>query len=473
MTSPRDPPEIVSAAGRDARPSLREWRFWAVQAVVVAIAGVHLLVDLNISTASGAFPAGIPVAILVVPVGYAALRYGLAGGLATSAWATLLWLPDLILPKDHGHVGGDLVDLALIDVVAFVFGRGIELERLARGRIERATAERLGIEAGYRHLFEANASPILVLDARGTIHEANPAASAVLGPGVIGRAATELFADELPVAEQSGKVVALADGRDYRVGIVTLPAGAGTGGAATQVVLEDVTEERSERDRATRYAALVVDAEEDQRRRLARELHDEPLQLFLHLARRLESLGGAAGVPVDVSKGLDDARRQALDAAARLRTLARDLRPPALDQLGLVPALSSLLADIEAETGVVTDLDVTGATVRTAPDIELGAFRIVQESARNSVRHAGARHFRVTVAYADDELTLTAGDDGRGFDPGSVDAFESGHLGLLGMVERANVLGGHLEVRSAPGTGTVVEATLPLRAVPNARRGPR
>ncbi|MHB1974754.1 MAG: sensor histidine kinase [Acidimicrobiales bacterium] len=439
---------------------MREERFWVVQAMVVVIAAAHLLVDLNVPTESGAFPSGLPVALLILPVGYAALRYGLAGSAATGLWATLLWLPDLLLPGDRGHAGGDIVDLALVDAVAFFFGQRIEAERLAHVRVERATAERLAVEAGYRQLFEANGAPILVLGGTGLVREANPAAVTLFGGRVLGRDMAELLGEEMPSGELAGRVVHLADERDYRIELVALTPGGGED--AAQLMLEDVTQERSERRRATRYAALVVQAEEDQRRRLARELHDEPLQLFLHLARHLETLADAAGVPPAVAYRLGEARSQALDAASRLRVLARDLRPPALDQLGLVPALSSLLADIEEETELVTVLVVSGRQSRLSPDLELGAFRIVQESARNTLRHAAALQLSVTVEFGADEITLCASDDGKGFALEEVDELEGGHLGLLGMAERASLLGGHLDLRSSPGLGTVVRAVLPL-----------
>ena len=443
------------------RPPLRERRFWSIQAMVVVIAGVHLALDLRVSSETGAFPSGLPVALLIVPVGYAALRYGLAGSAATALWATLLWLPDLLLPGDRGHVGGDLVELVLVDAVAFVFGQRIEAERLAHERVESATAERLAVEAGYRQLFESNNAPILVLDGSGAVREANPAARRILGAHPIGTGVAELLGLEAPVAELAGRAVHLADGRDYRVALVSFTGHSGEPSA--QLMLEDVTQESTERRRATHYAALVVQAEEDQRRRLARELHDEPLQLFLHLARHLETLAGSPGVPGEVARRLGEARGQVLEAAARLRTLARDLRPPALDQLGLVPALSSLLADVEEEAGLVTDLAVSGEQGRLDPDVELGAFRIVEECVNNTVRHAAAASLAVEVALGTTELTIVVTDDGTGFIPEEVDDLTGDHLGLLGMAERASLLGGRLELRSAPGSGTSVRAVLPRR----------
>ncbi len=460
MTTLATRADLASALRRAGHPPVREVRFWVIQAMVVVIAGLHLLVDLHPSVGTGAFPSGIPVALLILPVGYAAIRYGLAGGAATAIWATLLWLPDIMLPNDQGHVGSDLLNLALVDVVALAFGQRIEAERLAHARVERTTAESLAVEVRYRRLFETNHSPILVLDQQGRVSDANPAAATLLGEDVVGRSGSMLFGRDATLDEQVGRVLSMPDGKDYRLDLVFLPAG--TGDPPTQVIFEDVTEERSEGRRATRYAELVIRAEEDQRRRLSRELHDEPLQLFLHLARRLEVLGGVPGVPEVVASGLGEARLQALDAAARLRNLARDLRPPALDQLGLVAALSSLIADIEDEAGLVAKLTVVGSEARLASDVELGAFRIVQEAVSNTLRHAGAGRLLVTVEFGPKELALTVDDDGRGFDPDSVGEKDSGHLGLLGMRERTRLLGGSLEVRSAPGRGTVVEATVPL-----------
>ncbi len=454
MARPARNVAFATVLRRAAHPPIGEWRFWVIQAMVVVLAGLHLLVDFHTSIETGAFPGGIPVALLIVPVGYAALRFGLAGSAATGLWATLLWLPDLLLPLNEGHAPSDVINLALVDAVAFVFGQQIEAERLAHARIEEATAERLRAETGYRQLFETNRAPTLVLDTNGVVTGANPAARALFGDKAVGAPPAGPLDGNGSLQAPPGRVVTLGDGRDYRVGVVALPAGDPL--AAVQLVLEDVTDERIEGRRATRYAALVVAAEEDQRRQLARELHDEPLQLFLHLARRLEALEVTTGAP-----GLGEARARALAAAVRLRSVARDLRPPTLDQLGLLAALSSFLAEVDEQTSLSTDLEVTGPEERLSHDVELAAFRIVQEAVHNIVRHADARQVHVGVGFEPHGLVLAVTDDGRGFAPDNADELSSGHLGLLGMAERASLLGGHLEVQSAPGKGALVRATLP------------
>ncbi len=460
-------------------PPFAQKGFWVVQAVVVAIAVAHLAADIDVSLEVRAFPGGLPVALLIIPVAYAASRYGLAGSAATSLWATVLWLPDLLLPHDRGHVGSDLVELALVDFVAFFVGQRIEAERRARAGSDRATAARLATEARYRHMFESSRSPLLLLDSGHRVREANAAACALLGPDLVGRSAEAVLATLGLQAGDGRRRISLPDGRDYRVEVVELQPG--TDEAAVQVALEDVTEERSEARRAQWYAGVVVRAEEDERRRLARELHDEPLQIFLAVARQLERLSGSPDLPSPVVEGLGRARKHTLDAAGSLRRLSRGLRPPTLDQLGLSAALSTLVRDLEeAEPGLSAHLDLAGAPGRFPADVELGVFRIAQEATTNARRHARAGRLVVSLRAGEDGLVLEVADDGAGFDVAAAheEAVSTSHLGLVGMAERARLLGGALEVSSAPGRGTVVVARVPLagatgEAVPPRPLGPR
>jgi signal transduction histidine kinase len=439
---------------RILHPPISELPFWIIQFSVLAIVGIHYLADVRPILISGSFPTGVPVAVLVIPIGYSALRYGLAGSTATMVWTIILWLPDLLLPHNEGHALDDVMNLVIVILVGFIFGRRVEAEHSSQARA-------LAVEAGYRRLFESNRSPILVLDHEGLVSDANPAATALLGVSVVGGMIDTVLGDQLDLSLLSGQVLTLSNGHDYRLDVVTIPLGPYS--QHRQLNFEDVTEERSEERRSRQFAMQIVQVDEDQRRRLARELHDEPLQLFLHLARRLDALSLASGVPDEVAAGLVEARAQTLDAATRLRTMARDLRPPALDQLGLVPALSSLIAHLDEAGTPEALLEVNGSVTRLLPDLELGAFRIVQESLSNAVRHGGAHHLRATVDFTDDHLHLTIADDGCGFDISAVRTTgEAPSLGLMGMSERTRLLGGTLSVKSALGVGTVIDATLPV-----------
>jgi len=195
------------------------------------------------------------------------------------------------------------------------------------------------------------------------------------------------------------------------------------------------------------YAARILHAQEDERRRLSQELHDQPLQDLIHLCRQLDA--GA----------LDGAREVATQVVSELRQISRGLRPPTLDDLGLVAALRKLVADFQGRTGIAASMRVEGAGRRLSPDVELGLFRIAQEALNNVSRHAAAERVTVRVRFLADEIRLAVTDDGAGFNPGQ--AAESS-LGIAGMSERAALLGGTLEVASAPGRGATVRAVIPL-----------
>jgi two-component system sensor histidine kinase UhpB len=465
---------LASVSRRISRPPVREARFWIVQAVVVGIAAFHLAIDV-VSATPSAVPAGIPVALLLVPISYTALRYGLSGSAATAVWAALLWLPDLLLPRDRGHVGNDLIELALVIAVAVFVGYHIDAERLARASAQRARTQQQAAEARYRQLFETNAAPILVATQSGTILDANPAACALVQGTVIGRPVRDVLGrDAGAVGDGAGRVIPVsapgAGLRHYRVTGAQVAAERAEE-PLTQLVLEDVTEERAEGNRVHRFAELLLKVQEEERRRIAQELHDEPLQLLVHLARCLERLAGLPQTAAPVADGLGEARREALDIASRLRTVVAGLRPPALEQLGLAAALRGFVAGAAEAATVRAEMRVTGTEMRLDPGIELAAFRIAQEAVNNVIRHAGADQVLLTLAFgADGRLCLGVADDGRGFDPTALDRhLPAGRLGLLGMRERAALAGGQLTVRSAPGHGTIIEATFAGNGAPDDR----
>ena len=228
-------------------------------------------------------------------------------------------------------------------------------------------------------------------------------------------------------------------------------------------------------------------AEEAEWRRLARELHD---QLGQHLTgfalgladtrRRLAVSLGAAATP-DASLRSAEASLERLEELARLmtrdaRNLALELRPPELDDVGLVSAIDTYVRAWGERTGVTAELVVTGLHEREVP-AETGSalYRIVQEALTNVARHAGANHVSVIVEQPDGEVGLIVEDDGRGFDADLLDAraHRERRLGLAGMRERAALAGGTVAVESRPGAGTTVYARLPMhRASPSPERSP-
>jgi signal transduction histidine kinase len=464
-------PTARSVLREALHPPLREASFWAVQVAVVTLAGLHFYLDSAGILESNAFPTGSPVGLLLLPVLYAALRHGLAGSAATALWATLLWLPDLFLPNGLGHPADDLVDLAIVDGVAVFVGVHIERAMIQRRRVEAAEGERREVELRYQELFQTNFFPIVIVDADGMITEANPAAVAAFGDRITGRTTDmALGVAHEGVGRQTEASIESVDTGDsvvgtYRMRVARVRPGGRDGGDYRQLVFQDLTEEYRERAAVRSYAARLLAAQEEERRHIAHEIHDDPLQRLIHLARRMDRLVVQGG-PGPTSSALLETRVELLEIIERLREVARGLRPPGLDQLGLVAAVRGLLADVEDAHAARLDFEVTGTPVRLRADVELGAFRIIQEAVNNVTRHASAHAARVGLHYDEDALRIRVADDGIGFDAPVGTGAGGAQLGLVGMRERANLLGGRLVVSSTPGRGTAIEARLPASPPP-------
>ncbi len=214
----------------------------------------------------------------------------------------------------------------------------------------------------------------------------------------------------------------------------------------------------------------VLDAQEAERRRIARDLHDVVGQALLAArisvqAAQVTLVPGSDLVPrTEGASRLNAAVAAIDDAIHAVRSFAVELRPSALDDLGLLPAVRSLLVRASAEGGYATELTVGNEPWLVDPNVETACFRIVQEALMNVRRHAGARTVSVFLGAAGNRLELRIRDDGIGFCAKEVERrTRSGqHLGLIGMQERALSVGGAIAVRSAVGFGTEVTAWFPL-----------
>lgn len=207
-----------------------------------------------------------------------------------------------------------------------------------------------------------------------------------------------------------------------------------------------------ERDRVRSYARLVTWAQEEERKRISREMHDETAQNLVAIRRDIDALDSPAADDVR----LEELRALASRTLAGVRRFSRDLRPPVLDDLGLRSALDALVADIGQQDGPAARLTVEGASRRLAGDRELMLFRISQAALTNVLRHARARSVRVELAVLPVRVRLTIFDDGVGFDPPDdvAELAAGGKLGLLGMRERAELASAQLTIVSARGEGT-------------------
>jgi len=206
--------------------------------------------------------------------------------------------------------------------------------------------------------------------------------------------------------------------------------------------------------------AQVTAAQEEERQRFARELHDGLVPAVASLSIRLHTVGKHLEREDHwLAAEIKELAEQAQASSRDIRRLIHDLRPVALDELGLVPALREHLAQCQREHGLASELAVE-VPERLPPAVETALFRIVQEAVNNVLRHAQAQHVRVALIRVDSQVRLDVTDDGQGFDlqlprPGR-------KIGLWSMRERVEQLGGTFEVSSVLGQGTTVSAVVPL-----------
>ena len=213
-------------------------------------------------------------------------------------------------------------------------------------------------------------------------------------------------------------------------------------------------------------ARQITQAQEDERKRIAREAHDETAQILVALSRRLDTLITSHDEPLkSTNERLEQLRELTMDALKSVRRFSQDLRPPVLDDLGFLAAVQGMARTLEEEIDLRVQLEVVGAQRRLAPEKELVLFRIAQEALNNIRRHAGASQAKIEVAFYPTHVHMSIQDDGCGFNAPEryVDLMASGKLGLIGMHERAQILDGALRIASQPGQGTTVSVDVPVQ----------
>jgi len=236
-----------------------------------------------------------------------------------------------------------------------------------------------------------------------------------------------------------------------------------------QNIARDVTEEKRMQENLRHYLQQITRAQEEERRRLARELHDDTVQVLGSLSRQLDNFirkkHGLASKDVLFLKDLQD---QLNRGAQDVHRFSQDLRLSILDDLGLIPALRSLVKSFEEHNGIVTDLKVLGRERRLLSEVESVLFRIVQEALNNIRRHALASKTQVLIEFNEKRTKVAISDNGQGFElSGRVDDLpRNGKLGLAGIQERAWLLGGTLKLKSTQSTGTTLTVIVPNNTTP-------
>jgi signal transduction histidine kinase len=458
---------ILASSGRfrEAADRLRlpvgSGRFWVVQAGVLLVAFCDEVV---LDTLHVQLPFDIPdssvTALLIIPVIYAALNFGVHGAVGTALWATALMCPDWIFHDgvETTNAWTEIANLTLINAVAIIVGQRVENEGSARLRAEGALRASEVAETRYRALFDEQHAPVLVTDSVGVVTEANAAATSLLGPDASGRMLSDLVGATAAVM-LDGTLTRLPVGdRVFVPNACTLDVGSGE--RLVQIVLVDLTEEEHRAREQRAYAAHLLTVVEDERRTLAQDLHDDPVQTLIYLVRMLELLSDDPRLPPDLAPMVFRDGELAAEVVDALRAVIHGLRPPVLDDLGAVAALRQLVGEFRSRHGIAIRLQVSGEQVRLSDRCELTVYRVAQEALSNVVRHAHATRTNVDLHFGE-QVVLTVTDDGRGIPVTGIAGTRSGGgLGLVGMRERVNLIGGSLEVRARKPHGTLVRVTV-------------
>jgi signal transduction histidine kinase len=208
----------------------------------------------------------------------------------------------------------------------------------------------------------------------------------------------------------------------------------------------------------------VITAQEDERKRIARELHDETTQSLAVLVMGVESALQALPAGGPVSR-LEEVKSLAVHILDEVHRLILDLRPSVLDDLGLFSAVRWYAERNLSPRGIAVRCELGSApSRRLAPEVEIAVFRICQEALSNVLRHAQAESVLIQLEADERELRVDIEDDGRGFDPAGPEPGRRPHYGIMGIRERAELLGGTAHIESAPGRGTRVDVRVPLGA---------
>lgn len=485
--------------------------FWITQAGVLSVTALHVLLELWMDRADGNAPPAlhnIPVVLYLAPIAYATLRYGMEGAVLTGLWSGVLLLPNVLLWHREDLQWLEIVYVALVIGVGVVMSLPVEQERLQRQRAEatihrqvflndiatltltadldttldqtlRRLSDALDFEAAcvgvVRH-YPAAGSHISVL-------AAYPAANAGTNALTTSLPCCEWFADppgsvayhgddvvvvplsaNIPGPAAPADVDGLLAARINRARPLTDDDHRLLAGVASHIAVAIANERlaEAERNRLRFYAMAVTRAQEEERKRIARELHDEASQNLVVIRRRLadltESLGGHP-----VAAELGELRDLAGQSVAGIRRFSRDLRPPTLDALGVSSALEQQVNQLRDRGDLAAEFSVVGPSRRLPAETELALFRIGQAALHNAELHAAADDVEVQLAFEPGRVRLCVSDDGCGFEvPQNLDQLpEVGKLGLVGMRERAELVGGTLELTSHPGAGTRVDVQVP------------
>lgn len=471
--------EYFVAPPAQLRSLFRDRRSWLTAAMLVLVGLLYYgyYLDLHEWLPAGGslfvpdFPHDLHRALFLIPMLYAAISFRVRGALGVVLISTCIMVPYTWLASPFAY--------SLIRTLAFVFTSGTAAVLLGVAEERRIRIKR---ETGFiTALVETAAALIIVLDKDGRIVLFNNACQRTTGYSleeVLGKKIWDLFllAEEREAVRQVfGKLTGgsvrsefenywLTKGGDKRR-ISWSNASLLDEQGETRYILAtgiDVTRQRKAEDNIRTYAELLTEAHENERKRIARELHDETAQELARLALDIDLLISSPKLlqkASDMVERLEEFRKKTDSILQGVRRFSQDLRPPVLEDFGLIVALQWIAEELNVHYMLNVTVGVTGTPRRIMPNTELVLFRIAQEALNNVRKHAKATRVDVNLAFLPDSVRLTVVDNGQGFKmPEDRGEFvPMGKLGLLGMYERSRLIDGQFLLESDIGKGTTVD----------------
>jgi len=422
--------------------------------------------------------------LYLAPIVWGSFLFGWGGAIVTSLVALACMLPRAIFisPSPLDAIFETSAVFILGNVLAGAF-QSLRRERERRTQLEMTQHELAASEQRYRELFESAHDAIWVQDMEGNILAVNEATARLTGydaGSLAHRNVVDFLSEEgLELAREirhkllQGEAIGGSydqritrkDGTEALLRLSSSLVRSGGEPVAFQHIARDVTEEKRMQENLRFYLQQVTRAQEEERKRISRELHDETIQALVVLSRQLDAItSGSKGVSEDNHLRLEELLQQTNNIMQGVRRLSQDLRPAALDRLGLLAALEWLASNVKEYSGIATKVNIIGSERRLPEEVELVLFRITQEAVRNVWRHSQATKAEITVEFEQSKTKITVSDNGNGFTPPQMigDLAKDGKLGLAGMEERARLVDGTLTVQSQPGRGSSVTVEVPV-----------
>ena len=478
---------------------LRDTRFWYIQLLVAIGTISHYSIEEFGYTDPLETMHNLTIMLYLLPLLYAALTFGWEGAIFTAIWAAVLTSPSTWIWHHSGyHWFSEVSQLFVTLSVGIIVAWRVDRETEQRRRAETTSAElallnEIGGSLSYapdverelplmlRRLADGlsctfvwiclsaeseGGAPLILQEpahagsstSRGTIldchRELKERHQSTIVRGKL--VAVSLLGEDRMLGSLGG-VTTEADGwTAERLGLLTTIA------AQVGVALENARLYRERQESLQSYVRQVTQAQEEERRRIARDLHDETAQELVQLTRKLEEL--RRDVEPALGPSVDHLLAKTRDALSSVRRFSRDLRPSVLDDLGLVAALETTVEEVDRRLPQGARVEVVGTPRRVDLAVEVALFRIGQEALRNVEKHARAKSVAVGLVFADDLIRLSVTDDGDGFTTpanAATDLPRRGKLGLVGMRERAELVGASFDLQSAPGLGTRITVDVP------------